>query len=118
MNTSEAILSFSQSEKIKSGLIWISQSLQVLSAMEGPERQRGERIVKLLVDMVGTEALLARRIAPDDLWLGVEKSIDMAKVMIASGVPQEAGYHLTEALRHVTGIGHRSMSLLKERGLL
>jgi hypothetical protein len=33
-------------------------------------------------------------------------------------VSQEAGYHLTRALSHVTDIGQRSMNELRDRGLL
>ena len=50
--------------------------------------------------------------------LEVEKSIDTAMVMINSGVAHEAGYHLTQALTRVTTIGQRSMTILKDNGLL
>jgi hypothetical protein len=48
----------------------------------------------------------------------VDKSIDTAIVMINSKVVHEAGYHLTQALTQITTIGQRSMSLLKDEGLL
>jgi hypothetical protein len=48
----------------------------------------------------------------------VEKNIDTAMVMIDSSVAHEAGYHLTQALTQVTTIGQRSMSILKDNGLL
>ena len=38
--------------------------------------------------------------------------------MIDSGVAPEAVIHLTQALSQVTSIGHRSMTVLKEEGLL
>ena len=38
--------------------------------------------------------------------------------MIDSGVAPESVVHLTQALSQVTTIGHRSMSFLREKGLL
>jgi len=38
--------------------------------------------------------------------------------MINSNVAHEAGYHLTQALTQVTTIGQRSMTILKDDGLL
>ena len=68
--------------------------------------------------MVGSEILICKKSAPNELWLEVEKSIDTAMVMINSGVAHEAGYHLTQALTRVTTIGQRSMTILKDNGLL
>ncbi|CAB5079031.1 hypothetical protein D3OALGA1CA_5638 [Olavius algarvensis associated proteobacterium Delta 3] len=118
MKTSEAIISFSQSEKVKSGLLWASHAAGLLNGLQGTERQGAERIVELMVDLVGNEALLARRIVKNDAWVEVEKNIDLAKVMVRSGVAQEAAYHLTKALQHVTSIGRNAMGQLKKEGLL
>jgi len=118
MNTSEAIISFSQSEKVKSGLLWASHAAGLINELEGTERQGAERIVGLLVELVGNDALLARRIVKNDAWIEVEKNIDLAKVMVRSGVVQEAAYHLTQALQHVTNIGRQAMAHLKTEGLL
>ena len=48
----------------------------------------------------------------------LEKNIDLAVIMINSGVPLESVYHLTRALSHVTNIGQRSMTYLKREGFL
>lgn len=37
--------------------------------------------------------------------------------MMNSGAPQEAVYHLTRAVSHVTVIGQRFLSFLKDSGL-
>ena len=118
MNASNAVISFSQSEKVKAGLLWASHAAELLNGLEGPERQGAESVVAMLVELVGNDALLARRIVPDDGWVEVEKNIDMAKVMVRSGVAHEASYHLTQALQHVTSIGRRAMAELKDRGIL
>ena len=87
-------------------------------ALPEGDKPGAEKIIKAFVDMLGSEILICKKSAPSDLWLEVEKSIDTALVMINSSVVQEAGYHLTQALTHVTTIGQRSMSILKDKGLL
>ncbi len=118
MEINEAITTFSQSEKIKGGLIWASQAVELYKALPETDKPGAEKIIKTLVDMVGSEILICKKTAPNELWLEVEKSIDTAMVMINSGVAHEAGYHLTQALTQVTTIGQRSMSILKNEGLL
>jgi hypothetical protein len=68
--------------------------------------------------MIGGELLICKKTAPNELWQEVEKNIDTAMVMIHSNVAHEAGYHLTQALTQVTTIGQRSMTVLKDNGLL
>ena len=118
MTVQEAVMAFSQSEKIKSGLIWISQALAMLEGIGEPEKQGGEKIIKAIINMVLQEVALAKRVAGDASWEDIEKSVDQAVVMINSGVGSESVFHLTRALSQVTSIGHRSMSFLKEERLL
>jgi hypothetical protein len=118
MQTAAAITTFSQSEKIKGGLIWASQAVEIYKALPEADKPGAEKIVKAMVDMIGSEILICKKSAPHELWLDVEKCLDTAMVMINSGVAHEAGYHLTQALTQVTTIGQRSMSVLKEQGLL
>ena len=118
MQTADAITIFSQSEKIKAGLIWASQTVELFKSLPEENKPGAEKIIKSLIDMIGSEILICKKTAPSELWLEVEKSIDTAMVMINSGVTQEAGFHLTQALTRVTTIGQRSMSILKDNGLL
>jgi hypothetical protein len=118
MKVREAIITFSQSEKIKAGLIWISHALELLQGPHEPERQGAEKTIRALIGMVVQEIQLARKVAQDPAWDAVEKNIDQALVMINSHVGFESVSHLTRALSQVTGIGHRSMSFLKDQGLL
>ena len=87
-------------------------------ALPEGDKPGAEKIIKAFVDMIGSEILICRKSTPDDLWVEVEKNIDTAMVMINSSVAHEAGYHLTQALTRVTTIGQRSMSILKDNGLL
>jgi hypothetical protein len=51
----EAILTFSQSEKIKAGLIWATQAVEIYKALSEADRPGAEKIIKALVDMIGSE---------------------------------------------------------------
>ena len=118
MKINEAILSFSQSEKIKSGLIWANHLLEIRASIEQHQRGGAEQIIETLLAMIGHETQVIRNITKDKDWEEAELSINMALVMIRSKVPEESCYHLTNAMTRVTNLGHRAMTLLKEKGLL
>ena len=118
MNLQAAIITFSQSEKIKCGIIWISQSLEMLTGLSGIELQGAEKILKAMIGMIAHEISIARNLTKDPTWDDVEKHVDMAQVMVNSHVAHEAGFHLTKALTQVTSMGHRSLSVLKDEGML
>ena len=118
MSTQQAIVAFSQSEKIKAGIIWISQVLGVLPGLRDQEKSGAEKIAKTLLGMLAQEIKLAKNVAADASWDEAERYLDQAGVMINSGVAAESITHLTKALSQVTGVGQRSMTLLKEQGLL
>jgi hypothetical protein len=118
METNQAIMAFSQSEKLKSALIWASQLSEMNIALAEADKPGAEKIIRTLVSMISNEIGVARRAAPHDDWRAAEKDVDTAMVMLNSGVVQESSYHLTQALSKVTNIGQQSMSLLIEKGLL
>jgi hypothetical protein len=118
MQIHQAIKAFSQSEKLKSGLIWSSQIVEVYIALPESEKPGAERILKILISMIGHEINIAKKAAPHNIWLDAEKDVDTAMVMVNSGVAHESGYHLTRALSKVTTIGQQSMAFLVDQGLL
>lgn len=118
MEINEAIMSFSQSEKIKAGLIWVSQVLALLEGLPDVERRGGEKIIDAILNMIGHETKLAEAVVENDGWHEIEAYIDKALVMVNSGVGQEANAHLSIGLSKTTNIAQKSMSLLKEKGLL
>ena len=59
METNEAIMAFSQSEKIKAGLIWVTQTLNLLEGLPGGEKAGGEKVINAVLNMVGNEIKLA-----------------------------------------------------------
>lgn len=118
MEKKQAIMAFSQSEKIKSGLIWVSYSLEMLKGLPELEKQGGEKIIMAIINMIVHEIRLALTLVKDAPWNEIERDIEQATVMINSGVGSEAVLQLTQALSQVTTIGHQAMSFLKEKGLL
>ncbi|CAB1063812.1 hypothetical protein D1BOALGB6SA_8596 [Olavius sp. associated proteobacterium Delta 1] len=118
MQTDQAIKAFSQSEKLKTGLIWATQIAEVYLALPESEKTGAERILKTLIGMIASEIHVAKNAAPHEIWLEAEKDINTAQVMLNSGVAQDTGHHLTQALSKVTTIGQQSMSLLVGQGLL
>ena len=118
MHVDKTIKSFSQSEKIKSGLIWATQMAEMYNALSENDKPGAERMLNALVGMIGNEMHIAQKTASSDLWIEAGKDIETALVMMASGVVHELGYHLTHALSKITTIGQQSMTLLVEKSLL
>jgi hypothetical protein len=118
METNEAIMAFSQSEKIKSGLIWVSQVLGLLQGLSGGERTGAEKVIHALLNMVGHEIKLARVIAGHKKWDDAEAYIDKAVTMVVSGVASEAQSQVSKALSKITNIDQESMSFLQAKGLI
>ena len=62
MNSSEAIMAFSQSEKIKSGLITIASSLELFKNLPQEEKRGAARIIYMDLSMLGHEVGLAKAV--------------------------------------------------------
>lgn len=118
METREAILAFSQSEKAKAGLLMVSQLLEVYQGLPEHEKHGLERFLRPLIGMIANEIQLARRIVPSVSWAGIEKSLNTALVMMNSGVPAEAGWHIVQAISGATTIGQRAMERLQQERLI
>lgn len=82
------------------------------------DRPGAEKMIDALSNMIAREIVFARKITGEELWDTVEKNVDMAIVMINSGVIEEAAYHFSKAISCVTNIGQRAMVTLKEMGFL
>ncbi|MEJ2156647.1 MAG: hypothetical protein P8X96_15005 [Desulfobacteraceae bacterium] len=117
MENKAAIISFSQGEKVKSGLIWCSQCVQLIQNLAEKEQSGALTLLQSLLNMVANEAQLARSASGDEAWLEAEKSLSTARVMINSGVSEEAIYHFTQALSQVNRISQRAMTYLVESGI-
>ncbi len=118
MTNQEAIIAFSQSEKIKTGLIWISQMIEAAAALQTTDYSGVDKMIRILSQMLSNEIIVARRLASDPEWAEVQRNTDTALVLINSGVMHDAIFNLTKALTGTTGIAQRSMSFLREQKLL
>ena len=118
MDTQSAILAFSQSEKIKAGLIWASQTIEMVMGLPDQNKPGAEQVISVLVSMVANEIHLGMKIAPHEHWEAALKHINNAIVMLNSNVIHDAPYHLSKALSHVTSIGQTAMTRLREDGLV
>ncbi|MFP3928537.1 MAG: hypothetical protein ACLFUP_06495 [Desulfobacteraceae bacterium] len=118
MDSREAITSFSQGEKIKAGLIWASQALELIQGLGGMERAGGHHVTRGLLGMIGHEVQLVRSVTGDEAWDELFPLLERAVVMIDSGVPQESLRHLSTALSKTTSVLQRSMTFLRDENLL
>lgn len=118
METDKAILAFSQSEKIKTGLIWISHALELLQGLYGAERKGGEVVLDAMLRMISQETQVARTMIGSEIWEEMDVHLGRAVSMVNSGVGHEATIHLTRALSQVTNIGLQAMTTLREKDLL
>lgn len=118
MKSSEAIMAFSQSEKIKAGLIRMAGSLELLGHLQEEEKRGAVRVMGMDLSMLGREVDLAKRVTSHAEWDEVERHLNKALVMLDSGIGEEAMIHLSRALSQVTNIGQQAMAYLKEKALL
>ena len=118
MDKKKAIMTFSQSEKIKAGLIMASQTLGLLEGLHVPERDGAQKVIIAVLNMIGHETQLAKNVVGDDGWDEISALIDRAVVMVNSGVGHEATVHLSKALSKTTNYGQQSMSFLQKEGLV
>ena len=118
METKQAIISFAQGEKVKSGLISCSQCVQVAQNLPQAEQVGAVKVIQAMVAMIANEAQLARQASKDQVWLEVDKCLNTARVMIESGVIDEATYHFTQTLSQVNRISQKAMTHLVNSGLL
>ena len=118
MDSKQAILAFSQSEKIKSGLIWCSQCAQVAQNLRQGEQSGAVNVLQHLIGMIANEVQLARQVSGESIWMEVDKILNTARVMVDSGVAEEAVYRLTQAMSQVNRIGQSAMTELIDMGLL
>ncbi len=117
METKQAIISFAQGEKVKSGLIWCSQCAQVAQNLPQAEQIGAVKVIQALVAMISNEAQLARQAGKDQIWLEVDKCLNKARVMIESGVIEDATYHFTQTLSQVNCISQKALTHLVDKGL-
>ena len=101
MEKSDAIWSYTQSEKIKAGMIWLTQCVENCVHFPGPQKTGAERLLRQLIGMIAIEIQLIRKLTDNPAWTSAEKHLNQAIVMINSGVVQEVPFHVARALSQV-----------------
>lgn len=117
MDPKTAITQLTQSEKIKAGLIWFSHAAGAYSGLPEHQKQGAAAALRAFVGMLLHEVHLVRRTTGDEDWSAVERHVDMALVMVDSGVAGEASFHLTRALGRTTAKAEEAMGALEAWGL-
>jgi hypothetical protein len=118
MDTNTALRCIIQFEKIKTGILWCQQCAQQLETLPPHEQVGAGRLLYTLVAQIDREVGLARSQYPREELTQAGKSLDMAVVMISSGVPQEASFHLGKALRQLMNTAGKAARVLRQQGLL
>ena len=117
MTTKDAITTFSQSDKIRSGLSWAGRMLRQLDRFSGSELRGAIRIVEIVLLMIREEVQLVRRLTSGDAWLDVETQLDLALAMVGADAPNEAEAQVVKVFFQVTQIGRQQIALLKAKGV-
>jgi len=109
---------YMQAEKIKSALIWVNHLTEALKGLAPGDQKGAEEMIRTMVHMIASEIYLSKNMLASDAWGQAEKKIELALVMINSGVAYESSHPITQALSQVTSICHRSAQILKENNLI
>ena len=118
MDIQTAFKCFIQLEKIKTGILWGQELAQQWTTLPPNEQPGAARLLYTMLAQIDREVALVRRIYSDSQWTQVGKALDMAAVMISSGVPQEAAFHLRRALQVLMNPAEQVAQVLRQRGLL
>lgn len=109
------ILVYTQSEKVKAGLIWLSQGLLQFQGQAPARPAAAEQLALSILEMVRDEVQLGWRLTGEEGWRQADGHLQRAAAMIHSGVAHDAPWHLTLALRQVTDIGQAAHRRLAQR---
>lgn len=118
MEKNDALWSYTQSEKIKTGMIWLNQCVEHCGRFPEPQKTGAERLLRQLIGMIAIEIQLIRKMTDNPEWIAAEKHMHQAIVMINSGVAQEVPFHVARALSQVTSIGSKALKSLKNEGMV
>ncbi|MDJ0781983.1 MAG: hypothetical protein QNJ22_08420 [Desulfosarcinaceae bacterium] len=116
MTLAPDILAYTQSEKVKAGLIWLSQGLLQFPDASAPRQRAAETLSLSILAMIRDEVQLGWRLTREIAWQKADEHLQQAAAMIHSGVAHDAPWHLTLALRHITAVGQAAHRRLADRG--
>ena len=111
------ILIYVQSEKAKAGIIWLSQGLLQFQGQPPARPGPAENLALAILEMVRDEVQLGWRLTRDGGWRRADGHLQQAAVMLRSGAAHDAPWHLTLALREITGLGHSAHRRLESQAV-
>jgi hypothetical protein len=118
MKTNQAVMAFSQSEKIKVGLIWVSQILEFTGGLPGEQKRGAEKSALALLRMVAQETALAKALTGHEDWTVSESYMEKAWSCWNQALEKRRCFRSQGLLSKVTNVGQQAMSQLQESGLL
>jgi len=102
METREAILAYSQSEKAKVGLLMAAQLIEMCNGMPDHEKHAAERFLRPLMGMIANEVHLSRKMTSAEMWASVDKSLntgagdDELRRLVRSDLPCGPGHQRSD----------------------
>lgn len=111
-----SILAYTQCEKVKAGLIWLSQAMLQFQGQPPAKPAAAERLALALLEMVRDEVQLGWRLTREEGWQRADAHLKQAAAMIHSGAAYDAPWHLTLALRQITSLGQAAYQRLEREG--
>ncbi|MDY6986585.1 MAG: hypothetical protein SWQ30_00860 [Thermodesulfobacteriota bacterium] len=118
MTEKEAILAFMMGERVKSALIVATQLAMAIEGFLDHEKEGANRVFSVFLRSLYKDLGLAHKVSPQEEWAEIRKELDSGLTMVDSKVSQGAIDNLSRAISHATTVSNRTMSFLKEKGLL
>jgi hypothetical protein len=91
------ILAYVQCEKVKAGLIWLSQGMLQLEDQLPARPTAVENLALSMLSMIRDEVQLGWGLTGEAGWRKADGHLQQAATMIRSGVAHDAPWHLTLA---------------------
>ena len=113
MALSVEILAYCQSEKVKAGLIWMSQGMLQFQGRPAARPGAAEELALSILAMLRDDIQLGWRLTGEEAWQRADEHVQRAVAMIHSGVAHDAPWHLTLALRRITALGEAAHARLE-----
>jgi len=113
MSLAADILAYTQCEKVRAGLIWLSQGMLQFQGVAPARPVAAEKLALSILAMIRDEVQLGWRLTREAAWRQADSHLQQAAAMIHSGVAHDAPWHLTLALRQVTGLGQAAYRRLE-----
>jgi hypothetical protein len=118
MTEKEAILGFMLGERMKASLIIGTQLALLIEGLAEHEQAGAGKVFSAFLRSLYKEVGLGAKVSPQEEWAQIREEIDNGLVMVDSRVSHGAVDNLSRAISYATTISNRTMTFLKDKGLL